>query len=124
LLESLGTLAYKAVGIATADDVAAAVATVGGRLLVDTKTGPQVGGTGKTFDWRLVEQLCRTRNVILAGGLHPDNIGVALEQLRPYGVDVASGVEAPARPGVKDMHLVRRFIEVIRELDARIDDHA
>lgn len=118
LVERLGGKAYKAVGIGTLADVQRAECVAGERLLVDAKSGELVGGTGSTFDWSLVETLCRTRPTIVAGGLHPANVGRAVEHLLPYGVDVASGVEQPGQPGVKSEQLVRDFVEAVRRIDS------
>ena len=80
-------------------------------ILLDTsikgdKTG---GGTGKTFDWGIAEAVqSRGLPVIIAGGLTPDNIGEAVSKIRPFGVDVAGGVEAS--PGTKDHEKVRNFV--------------
>jgi phosphoribosylanthranilate isomerase len=65
-------------------------------------------GSGKLFDWGLASDVPPSVRVILAGGLDPDNVADAIKVVEPWGVDVASGVEA--RPGVKDPTLVRRFI--------------
>lgn len=65
-------------------------------------------GSGKVFDWRLASEVPDTVRLILAGGLDPDNVADAIEIVEPWGVDVASGVEAA--PGRKDPTKVRRFI--------------
>jgi phosphoribosylanthranilate isomerase len=65
-------------------------------------------GSGVAFDWALAERYVPGRRVILAGGLTPENVAAAIEQVRPWGVDVASGVEAS--PGRKDAVKVRRFV--------------
>jgi phosphoribosylanthranilate isomerase len=79
-------------------------------FLLDTYVKGQAGGTGATFDWQLVERLDLQRPVILAGGLKPENILEAIRAVRPYGVDVNSGVEIS--PGIKDQaglcELIRR----------------
>lgn len=74
------------------------------RPLVDS---PQPG-SGETFDWTRMDELSLDRPIILAGGLDPTNVVEAIETVRPWGVDVASGVEA--RPGHKDPVKVRKFI--------------
>ena len=71
------------------------------------------GGTGKTVDWTRAALVARLRRVVLAGGLTPDNVAQAIGTVRPYAVDVASGVEAS--PGVKDHELMRRFIAAAKE---------
>lgn len=69
-------------------------------------------GSGKVFDWSLAGELPEGLNVILAGGLNPDNVATGIAQVRPFGVDVSSGVEAS--PGRKDPILMKRFIETAR----------
>ena len=69
-------------------------------------------GSGKMFDWSLAGELPEGLNVILAGGLNPENVASGIQQVRPFGVDVSSGVEAS--PGRKDPILMKRFIEAAR----------
>jgi phosphoribosylanthranilate isomerase len=80
------------------------------------------GGTGKTFDWDkavpIAEEMRRAGvNLVVAGGLTPGNVGEAMGILRPWGVDVVSGVEA--RPGKKDPEKVRAFVKAVREMDRK-----
>ena len=82
-------------------------------VLIDAQAPGQYGGTGKTAPWHLLADFHPEVPVILAGGLTPDNVGEAIRIVRPYGVDVASGVEA--RPGIKDADKVRRFIDNARK---------
>lgn len=100
--------AYKAVRIATVADVEHARGFAGDYLLADAKVTGALGGTGATFDWSLVKELARERKLTLAGGLRPDNVARAVEEVAPWCVDVASGVERA--PGVKDLDAVRAFI--------------
>jgi len=104
--------AYKAIRIATAEDAAHAATFPGDHLLVDAKVEGALGGTGETFDWSLVTPLAKTKKLTLAGGLTPENVGLAVRAVRPYCVDVASGVESA--PGVKDTAKMRAFIEAAR----------
>ena len=76
-------------------------------LLLDSHGGNQMGGTGQGFDWTRIPAE-RHKPLILAGGLHPGNVAAAIRQVRPYAVDVSSGVET-AR-GVKDAELMRAFL--------------
>jgi phosphoribosylanthranilate isomerase len=85
-------------------------------LLVDAYHPEKLGGTGRVADPRLAEWLARRVRLLLAGGLTPDNVGAAVEQIRPWGVDVSSGVEL--RPGTKDPARVRAFIQAVRAADA------
>jgi phosphoribosylanthranilate isomerase len=72
-------------------------------------------GSGKVFDWSLAEGAPSGLRLLLAGGLTPDNVAEAIDRVRPWGVDVASGVESS--PGVKDPSLVRRFIRAAKEAE-------
>lgn len=81
-------------------------------LMFDSSAGALYGGTGTPFDWPLVEAIARRRRVILSGGLRPDNVAAAVASVRPFGVDVRSGVE---RDGVKDPALMRAFVRAVRE---------
>ncbi|NPV60165.1 MAG: phosphoribosylanthranilate isomerase [Actinobacteria bacterium] len=76
-------------------------------LLIDAWHPEKAGGTGITCDWTLAARAARASRVILAGGLSPDNVAEAINRVRPFGVDVSSGVEAA--PGIKDPALLRRF---------------
>jgi phosphoribosylanthranilate isomerase len=91
-------------------------------ILLDSGGTQQPGGTGLTFDWNeavsVIARLSRTEKVVIAGGLTPQNVGEAMEILKPWGVDVASGVEA--RPGKKDPEKVRAFVRVVRKMDRRV----
>lgn len=88
-------------------------------LVVDCASGDQVGGTGNSFEWDRVSGPLRAVNtlipIIVAGGLNASNVQRAMAVLRPWGVDVCSGVEA--RPGKKDPEKVRAFIKAVREAD-------
>jgi phosphoribosylanthranilate isomerase len=98
-------------------DLLAAAATWPERvvLLVDAIDPQQRGGTGARADWNAAAMLARTRRVILAGGLRPDNVEEAVRRVRPYAVDVASGVEL--RPGIKDHARMRAFADAVRAVD-------
>ena len=83
-----------------------------GGFVLDTYVKGQKGGTGKTFDWALAQEAKQYGPVILAGGLTPDDVDDAVQQVSPYGVDVSSGVEIA--PGIKDHDKIRRFLERVR----------
>ena len=82
-------------------------------VLLDAHDPVKRGGTGKTVDWKRAQAVARKRRVILAGGLTPFNVRSAIEQVRPFAVDVASGVESA--PGIKDHGLLRAFIAAAKE---------
>lgn len=105
--------AYKAVRVAGPEDVAIAAAMPGEYVMVDAKVAGALGGTGHTFEWGLVVELARTRKLVLAGGLTPDNVAQAVARVKPWCVDVASGVESA--PGVKDLGRVRAFVSAARD---------
>lgn len=76
------------------------------------------GGSGKVFDWSLIPPNVH-RPVVLSGGLHAGNVIPGIRQVRPWAVDVSSGVESSK--GIKDAVLMRRFCEAVREADALLD---
>ena len=77
-------------------------------------------GSGQVFDWSLAEGAPANRRIILAGGLTPDNVAAGIEEVRPWGVDVASGVEVDGEPGRKDPIKVRAFIHAARDAAATV----
>lgn len=84
--------------------------------LLDTYREGMHGGTGEAFDWEIAVEAKRSGRVILSGGLDPDNVGEAVRSVRPYAVDVSSGVESA--PGMKDPDKVLRFIKEARAASA------
>ena len=81
-------------------------------FVLDTFRPDQLGGTGITFDWDLAIEAKKFGKIILAGGLTPENVGKAIEKVRPYAVDVSSGVEEDV--GKKDHSKLKRFIQTAR----------
>lgn len=79
-----------------------------GAYLLDTYTPEGFGGTGKTFNWEIAIEAKRFGPVILAGGLRPENVEEAIKRVRPYGIDVSSGVEKDK--GIKDPEKMKAFI--------------
>lgn len=84
-------------------------------LLLDADDREKRGGTGRTIDWTRAARVAASRPTVLAGGLTPANVEDAVRTVRPYGVDVSSGVEA--RPRVKDAEAMRAFVEAVRRAD-------
>jgi phosphoribosylanthranilate isomerase len=84
-------------------------------ILLDTYDKDMAGGTGRVFDWNLVEQVKPPGPVILAGGLNPKNVGEAIRQVKPFAVDVNSGVEY--QPGRKDADKLKSFAYEVRKAD-------
>jgi phosphoribosylanthranilate isomerase len=89
-----------------------------GIFLLDSGSGVNFGGTGKTFDWDQAYGANAFGWVVLAGGLNPDNVQDAVSRLHPFAVDVSSGVES--LPGKKDYEKMRRFIETVRQTDVAL----
>lgn len=81
--------------------------------LLDSKVGKTHGGTGRTFDWRLAAAVSARHPVIIAGGLDPGNVSRLVSEVRPWGVDVSSGVETGGR---KDISRIAAFIEAVRKV--------
>lgn len=85
--------------------------------LLDAADPDRHGGTGMTLDWTVAASLAASRRVVLAGGLRPGNVEEAVRRVRPWAVDVSSGVER-AR-GIKDRDLIRQFVAAVARADAR-----
>ncbi len=81
-------------------------------FVVDAFSAEAFGGTGQTVDWALACEVAQTVPILLAGGLTPSNVHQAIQQVRPYGVDVSSGVEE--RPGKKDPKKIQAFTQAVR----------
>jgi phosphoribosylanthranilate isomerase len=105
----------KAFRVRKEDDMAILTAFPNARILIDAWAPGQYGGTGHRVDWKIARTLIDKnpgRQIILAGGLTPDNVAEAIRTTHPWGVDTAGGVEF--EPGRKDEYLVREFIEQAR----------
>ena len=89
-------------------------------FLIDASDPVRRGGTGQAVDWTRAAELAQRRNVILAGGLSPDNVAEAIAAVQPYGVDVSSGVEDA--PGLKNWAKVRTFLTRARLAAAEFED--
>ncbi len=87
-------------------------------FLLDTYDKNISGGTGKSFDWQIAKESAKFGKVILSGGLNPDNIKEALDTVKPYAVDVSSGIEKA--PGQKDYNKMQKLINEVRKWDSRI----
>jgi phosphoribosylanthranilate isomerase len=118
IVRRFGAPAMKAVGVREAADIAVARTFVGAaaHLLLDAKPPATAtalpGGNGVTFDWGLVADLDPPLAFMLSGGLDPATVGAAVRAVRPWGVDVASGVESA--PGVKDPTKIKAFVQAAR----------
>lgn len=86
-------------------------------IMLDSWSADQRGGTGRTWDWEAARRLLRSRQVFIAGGLRPGNVGSLVSEFRPYGVDVSSGVEARVR--VKDPAKVHEFVQAVRRAETQ-----
>jgi phosphoribosylanthranilate isomerase len=80
-------------------------------LLIDARVDGEYGGTGEATDWEAAAVLATTRQVVLAGGLRPDNVAEAIERVQPWGVDVSSGIELA--PGRKDRSKLAAFARAL-----------
>lgn len=86
-------------------------------FLFDSADTGQYGGTGHTTDWDVARRAAMVSRIILAGGLNVENVAAAVRIVRPYGIDVASGVES--RPGKKDHRLLCEFIQEVRRAERK-----
>jgi phosphoribosylanthranilate isomerase len=80
-------------------------------VLLDVHDPVRKGGTGRTIDWDAASEIARRRDIILAGGLTPENVVEAVTRVRPFGIDVSSGVET--RPGIKDHGRIMALFEAV-----------
>lgn len=87
-------------------------------FLIDAQVKDVYGGSGVKADWNIAGELAKKYKFLLAGGLTPENVGDAVSRVKPWGVDVASGVESS--PGVKDEAKVSAFIKAVREVENQI----
>ena len=104
--------AIKALRVRDAGSLSGHHAYTTGALLLDAWSPAAYGGTGETFEWSLAETVARDRTVILAGGLTAENVAEAISVVRPFAVDVSSGVES--KPGVKDLAKMTDFIAAVK----------
>jgi phosphoribosylanthranilate isomerase len=93
-----------------------------GAIMVDSGTSEKRGGTGRSFDWGEAKAWISAMNqlhpVVISGGLNTNNVADAIGILKPWGVDVVSGVEV--RPGKKDPEKVRAFVKAVRDIDRKV----
>jgi phosphoribosylanthranilate isomerase len=122
--KDLGVPVYKVIGIDPSVPISAQMSRImvlqhrhqlaGHKIVIDTKVAGEYGGTGQTFDWEIAAELARGLKFSLAGGLTPDNVGDAVAQVHPWGVDTSSGVETD---GEKDLDKVAAFVDAVRAVD-------
>jgi phosphoribosylanthranilate isomerase len=117
VLSELGVRAFKALRPASAAALAESLRIFPPPAgepawLVDAYRPGEYGGTGHAADWELASELAGQAPILLAGGLRPDNVALAVQAVRPWGVDTASGVESA--PGLKDVEKMRAFIRAAR----------
>lgn len=96
-------------GVGSLEEIASHLA--GDRFVYE---GPR-SGVGQAVDWDLAAEVAQLGQMTLAGGLHPGNVGEAIAKVRPFGVDVSSGVESS--PGMKDPARIRAFVKAVREAE-------
>jgi len=108
--DGIATPAIKAVTVA---DPQLSVWPVRTTLLLDVGDTEKRGGTGRTIDWTAAARLAAQRKILLAGGLTPENVAEAVAQVRPFGIDVSSGVERS--PGIKDHRRLLALFEALHD---------
>lgn len=106
----------KALGMAGNSELAQQVAEYGDArgILLDSHGLGAAGGTGEAFDWSIIPEALREQ-IILAGGLNLDNVAHAIQQIRPWGIDLSSGVES--QPGIKDGALMAQLMNEVKRVD-------
>jgi len=88
-------------------------------FLLDAARSGQYGGTGHTTDWDFARRASTNRRILLSGGLKVENVAAAIRIVRPYGVDVASGLET--KPGKKDHARLKEFIDEVRRAEQQLE---
>lgn len=113
---SFGRPYIKALGIKGVDDISALVGQYAAArsVLLDSHRSGEAGGSGEAFDWLSIPESLRG-DIVLAGGLNADNVAQAIQQVRPFAVDLSSGVETS--PGVKDINLMMRLMSEVKRVD-------
>lgn len=122
-LDFLGERAFKVIRPTSEEEMFETIKrfpqrTLAPAWLVDTYRPGIYGGTGEQMDWNLARTLAEQSPILLAGGLRSDNVAEAIRYVRPWGVDVASGVESA--PGVKDRKKVVEFIQAVRACEKEL----
>ena len=112
---SYGRPYFKAIGMKGNTNIQAYAATYphAQGYLLDSHAPGEAGGTGQSYGWEEIPELPKA--MILAGGLRPENVAEAVRKVRPYAVDVSSGVESS--PGIKDPRLMEALISEVRKAD-------
>jgi phosphoribosylanthranilate isomerase len=124
-LENEGFVTIKVIAVGSGNELETAMYYAGksSLLMLDTYGNPPsdllrgfIGGTGKTNDWKLSRKIVESveKPVILAGGLNLNNVASAIEEVKPWGVDAASGLSIPSSQGKKDIEKVRKFVEIAK----------
>jgi phosphoribosylanthranilate isomerase len=112
---ALGLLLLPAFRVQEGEDLGSIPLERGDHPLFDTWTADTIGGTGRAWSWPQAKAVARQYQVVVSGGLTPDNVDGAVRELHPWAVDVCSGVEA--EPGRKDPAKLRAFVEAVRRVD-------
>jgi phosphoribosylanthranilate isomerase len=105
---------WKAIGVSSEEDLKNLTLYPADSFLLDSKGKDSTGGSGICINWNILKALRSEKPVFLAGGLEPGNVVEAIKTVKPYGVDVSSGVESH---GFKDFDKIKEFIRKVRELD-------
>lgn len=110
LRKHTGLEIWKAVRVKTEDDISKAHKLGADKLLLDSFSSSQYGGTGKTADWNIIKRSDITAPFFVAGGINADNILSAVSELSPYGIDISGGIETD---GVKDREKIKKIIQLL-----------
>ncbi|RIW35059.1 phosphoribosylanthranilate isomerase [Bacillus salacetis] len=112
-MNSLTVPSYKALSIQGKEDLNGCGEFPGRFILFDSGHGEARGGNGTTFDWSYLKEVSLNKQLILAGGLHAENVRHAIMDVNPYMVDVSSGVEVN---GMKDVQKIKEFIRIVKTI--------
>ncbi len=115
IVQYLATTAWKAVHIKEMIDIDEAIKFPADKLVIDSRTDDKYGGTGMVCDWQLAKKIAEQRDVFLAGGITPENVEKAINIVKPFGIDISSGIEEEA--GKKDHQKLFNLVRKIRSLN-------
>ena len=115
IIQYLSTTVWKALHVLDYEDVENSFKHPADKLVIDSRTEYEYGGTGITCDWQLAKKVAEKRDIFLAGGINEFNVEEAINTVNPFGVDVSSGVES--EPGKKDHQKLFNLVSKIRNLE-------
>ncbi|UDQ98505.1 phosphoribosylanthranilate isomerase [Lentisphaerota bacterium WC36G] len=114
MIKNLSSITWRALHLTNEFELQDAVNCSAEKIVVDSRTATEFGGTGQVCDWQIAKKLSEKRDILLAGGINENNVVEAINTVQPFGIDVSSGVES--EPGKKDHQKMFNLVKKIRSL--------